>query len=91
MCTVTVWHRRGCGPCEAVIRDVVPELREEGVEVVLMDVHRHPCAARDARIAYLPTLVAEGDGPRVTCRGYPDERAVRALVADGWRDGTSEP
>ncbi len=89
MRTVTVWHRRGCGPCEAVIRYVVPELREEGCEVVLMDVSRHPCAARDARIAYLPTLVAEGDGPRVTCRGYPSEEATRALLGDA--ADTSEP
>lgn len=89
MRTVTVWHRVGCGPCEAVIRDVVPELREEGVEVVLMDVERHPCAARDARIAYLPTLVAEGDGPRVTCRGYPTEEATRALLGDA--ADTSKP
>ena len=63
----------------------MPELREEGLEVVLMDVSRHPCAARDARVAYLPTIVAEGDGPRVTCRGYPDERAMRAILAEDWR------
>ena len=86
---MTVWHRRGCGPCEAVIRDVVPTLCEEGCEVVLMDVERHSCAARDARIAYLPTLVAEGDGPRVTCRGYPSEEATRALLGDA--ADTSEP
>ena len=52
MRTVGAWHRRGRAPCDAVIRDVVPELREEGREVVLMDVSRHPCAARDARIAF---------------------------------------
>lgn len=79
--TVTVWHRRGCGPCAAVIRDVVPRLEEEGCEVVLADVSQRPCAARDARVDYLPTITATGAGaPDVRVRGYPGEDAILALA-----------
>lgn len=79
--TVTVWHRCGCGPCAAVLRDVVPRLREEGCEVVEMDVADHPCAARDARVDYLPTVTATGGGaPDMRVGGYPGEDAILALA-----------
>ena len=79
MSRCVIWHRRGCGPCAATIRALVPELEGAGVEVELMDVHDHPTQARAEGIDYLPAVVFE-DGPRrVVCRGYPPPEAVEAM------------
>lgn len=60
---------------------MVPRLQEEGIEVVLMDVNKHPCKARDVHVDYLPTIYATGGGyPDVRIRGYPTEEAIDALI-----------
>lgn len=72
----TIWKRKGCGPCEAVVRELVPQL---DCEVAVKDVHDHPCEARAEGIDYLPTIVVE-DGEDVTrIRGYPS-REVQEKV-----------
>jgi Arsenate reductase and related proteins, glutaredoxin family len=46
MTTVTIWHAKWCTPCRGTLSDLVPRLREEGIEPVFMDVDDHPCAAK---------------------------------------------
>lgn len=81
MPTVTVWHASWCAPCRGTLRALVPALREDGVEPVLVDVDWHPCEARDRGIDHLPTVtVDEGDAELMRCRGYPTRDAVGRII-----------
>lgn len=61
MATVTIWHARWCAPYIGTLRDLVPRLREEGIEPVLMDVDDHPCAARDRHVDHLSTCCSAAE------------------------------
>lgn len=81
MSRCAIWVRRGCGPCAATVRELVPELEAEGVEVEVLDVRDHPCRARDEGVDYLPTVIFEDGARRVTCRGYPPPEFVDSIFA----------
>lgn len=82
MPTVTLWYSRDCAPCMGTLRGVVPTLEGEGVRVELADLHWHPCAARERRIDYLPTITVDADdGTELfRCRGYPTDEAVDRIT-----------
>ena len=79
---VTLWYSRDCAPCVGTLRDIVPVLEGEGVCVELADLHWHPCAARERRIDYLPTITVDADdGTELfRCRGYPTGEAVDRII-----------
>lgn len=69
MLTVTIWHASWCVPCGATLRDLVPRLREEGVEPVTKDVDWCPCEAMDRDVDHLPTVtVDDGNEELMRCR-----------------------
>lgn len=37
MPTVTIWHASWCAPCRGTLRDLVPELEDEGIEPLTFD------------------------------------------------------
>lgn len=82
MTTATVWKRKGCGPCERVMREVVPRLEAAGVRVTVKDVHDHPCEAMREGVTMVPTIVAETPAGTVRARGYPPEEAVADIIGD---------
>ena len=61
MRSATVFTRAGCGPCVAVIRDVVPRLEAAGLDVEVVDLHERPCYARAFGIRF--TVVNPHDIP----------------------------
>ena len=82
MRSATVFTRAGCGPCGAVIRDVVPRLEAAGLDVEVVDLHERPCYARAFGIDAVPTVIAhDGHGHRIRCRGVPCEETIRAMCA----------
>lgn len=86
MRSATVFTQPGCGPCRAVIRDVVPRLEAAGLDVEVVDLHDRPCHARAFGIDAAPTIIAhDGRGHRIRCRGYPCEEAIRAMCADTYK------
>lgn len=85
MRSATVFTRDGCGPCRAVVRDVVPRLEAAGLDVEVVDLHERPCYARAFGIDVIPTVIAhDGHGHRIRCRGVPCEEAIRAMCADNY-------
>ena len=74
---VTVWKRRGCGPCEAVVRELIPQL---DCEVAVKDVHDHPCEAMREGIDYLPTIVVERGRSTYRIRGFPSEEIQAEIL-----------
>ena len=83
MRSATVFVRAGCGPCEALLRDVVPRLEAAGLDVEVVDLHDRPCFARAFGVGAAPTvLAADGHGHIIRSIGYPTEQAVRAMCAD---------
>ena len=84
MRSATVFTQPGCGPCGAVLCDVVPRLEATGWTSrswTCTTAH----AARAFGIDVAPTIVAhDGDGHRVRCRGYPCEEAIRAMCTDNY-------
>lgn len=77
---VTIWKRRGCGPCERVMREVVPRLERAGASVSVKDAHDHPCEALREGVTVFPTIVAETSSGTVRVQGYPPEEAIRDII-----------
>ncbi|KXB62212.1 hypothetical protein HMPREF1868_01531 [Olsenella sp. DNF00959] len=85
MPAVTIWHAKWCAPCRATLADLVPKLRDAGVEPEVVDIEDRPCAARYEHIDYLPTVtVTDGRKELLRSRGYPSDEAVEAIVAMGF-------
>lgn len=86
MRSATVFTQPGCGPCRAVIRDVVPRLEAASLDVEVVDLHDRPCYARAFGIDVAPTIIAhDGRGHRIRCRDYPCEEAIRAMCANTYK------
>lgn len=80
MTRAVIWKRKGCPPCERVVREIVPVLKMRGVEVEIKDAHDHPCEAMRDGIDVFPTIVADTPTGRVTVRGYPPDAAVSEII-----------
>lgn len=80
MTEATIWKRRGCGPCERVMHEVMPRLERAGVKVTVKDAHDRPCEAMREGIDVFPTIVADTPTGRVTVKGYPPDAAVSDII-----------
>jgi hypothetical protein len=60
----------------------LPTLEGEGVRVELADLHWHPCAARERRVDYLPTITVDADDETelFRCCGYPTDEVVDRII-----------
>ena len=71
-----------CALCRATIRRIVPQLSEEDIEYVVVDVGWHPNDAKERDIEHLPTIcvVDSGENELLRCRGCPTDEVLEKII-----------
>ena len=79
---VMIYVADWCALCRSTIRRIVPQLSEEDIEYVVVDVGWHPNDAKERDIEHLPTIcvVDSGENELMRCRGCPTDEVLEKII-----------
>ena len=88
---VLVFHATWCGPCERLVRNELPHLKQKGWQIgeapsnhiQMLDADRNPSLMNRYGVSSLPALVLIDEGKIVSRRGYLSAYQLAHFYLDG--------